>query len=67
MATPISVTQVLCFSPSGDILSVSDRWGTWLARFDMFTHASGSTDDRQKRMLLLHSASEELQDIFVTS
>ena len=66
MATSISVTQIPCFSPSGDISSVSNRWGIWLARFDIFTHASGCTDDRKKRMLLLRTAGEEMQDIFAT-
>ena len=66
MATPISVTQIPCFSPSGDISSILNRWGTWLARFDIFAHATGCTDDRQKRMLLLHTAGEEVQDSFAT-
>ena len=64
MATPTSVTQILCFSPSKDILSVSNCWVTWLTRFDIFAHASGCTDDRH--ILLLHTASEEVQDISAT-
>ena len=66
MVTPLSVTQIPCFSPFGDILSVSNRWGTWLERFDIFAHASGCTDDRQKHELLLHTASKEVQDTFAT-
>ena len=66
MATPLCVTRIPCFSPSGDISSVSNRWGTWLERFDIFAHASGCTDDRQKRMLLLHTAGEGVQDICAT-
>ena len=46
------------------ILSVSNCWVTWLTRFDIFAHASGCTDDRH--MLLLHTASEEVQDISAT-
>ena len=66
MATPISITQILCFSPSTDIQIVLNRWGTWLARLDIFAHAPGCTDDRQKRMFLLHAAGDEVQAIFVT-
>ena len=65
MVTPLSVTQIPCFSPFGDILSVSNRWGTWLEKFDIFAQASGCTDVRQKQMLLLHTAGE-VQDIFAT-
>ena len=67
MATP--VTQILRFSPSGDISSNSNRRVTCLARCDIFAHASGSTDDRQKRMLLLllHTAGGEVGDICATS
>ena len=62
MATPKSVTQIPCFSPSGEISSVSNRWGTWLGRYDIFAHASDCTDDRHKCMLLPHTADEEVQD-----
>lgn len=66
MAKAISITQPSSFSPSGDITSVSDRWNTWLRKFEMYATASGISDDAQKRALLLHCAGDEVQDIFGT-
>ena len=68
MATPISVTQIPCFSPSVDISSVSNSWGYLAYEVGHFRscYRLHSTDDRQKRMLLLHTAGEEVQGIFPT-
>ena len=58
MSHLLFVTQIPYISPSGDIASVSNRLGSWLARFDI---ATGWTDDAPKR-----TAGEEVQDIFAT-
>jgi len=67
MATPIFVMQVLSFTLSREHSESFKLLGyLCLVRLDTFSHATGCTDDQQKCMLLLHTASEEVHDIFVT-
>jgi hypothetical protein len=66
MSNPLSIAPPTAFSPHGDISSVSDRWSSWLRRFETYTVASGVKDDKQKRALLLHCAGEEVQTVFET-
>ena len=62
----ISVQNVSLFDPNGDVASVFQRWERWLRSFELYADASGCTDGKQKRQLLLHSAGIETQDIFFT-
>lgn len=66
MAVQISVTSVPPFDPHGDPNTVSQRWDRWVKSFKLFADASGCTDDRQMRQLLLHCAGSDVQDVFFT-
>ena len=54
------------FDPSGDHTSVSQRWNAWKSSFEFYLGASGLTDKKQKRCLLLHCAGKQVQEIFST-
>ena len=49
-----------------DRSSLSQRWQKWLSSFELFVLASGISDDKQQRALLLHCGGGEIQDIFST-
>ena len=66
MAVAIPVTPVATFDPHGEPSSVYQRWEKWLRTFKTYSIATGCTQDVQKRMLLLHCAGPEVQDIFDT-
>jgi hypothetical protein len=66
MAVPLNVTQVSTFDPHGDPSTVKRRWERWLRGFEIMANAAGCTHDAQRRDLLLHSAGEDVQDIFET-
>jgi hypothetical protein len=66
MSIPLNVSQVNPFDPHGDPTTVKRRWEKWLRGFGTMANAAGCKDDKQKRDLLLHSAGEEVQDIFYT-
>ena len=50
----------------GDSSSVGQRWLRWKKAFQSYITASGVSDDKEQRALLLHSAGPEVQDIFET-
>ena len=53
------------FSPDADIgASLASRWKTWLTEFEMFLTASGITDTKRKRALLLYQAGATVREIF---
>ena len=66
MSVLISVAPVAAFDPHGDPNSVSQRWKKWIRGFKMYADASGCSDKKQRRQLLLHSSGPEVQDIFDT-
>ena len=44
--------------------SLATRWDKWLSDFEMFIVASGITDPKRKRALLLYQAGTRLREIF---
>lgn len=54
------------FDPNGDVNNVGFRWKKWLRGFEMYTVGNGMSRADQKKALLLHSAGNEVQDIYFT-
>ena len=66
MAVALQVTAVPPFDVHGDANSLCQRWEKWIKRFELYMGASGVTEGKQKRQLLLHCAGPDVQDIFYT-
>ena len=47
-----------------DETSIGQRWEKWKKSLEYYLTASGLTDDKQKRGLLLHLGGEEVQDVW---
>ena len=62
----INVTPITVFDPHGDQSTVFQKWQRWIRSFTLYADASGITDAKQKRQLLLHCAGQQTQDIFFT-
>ena len=54
------------FDPHGDPSSLSQWWIILTKHFQTYIVAMNSTNDKQKRALLLYQAGEETQEIFET-
>ena len=67
MAKALSVPPPSSFTIAGESVSaLSQKWTTWLSRFNIYAAAAGISDDSQKRSLLLHIAGPEVQKVFDT-
>ena len=67
MAKALSVPPPSSFTIAGESVSaLSQKWTTWLSRFNIYAAAAGISDDSQKRSLLLHIAGPEVQEVFDT-
>ena len=65
MAHSLSLQPLPAFNPDAEVgASLATRWKTWVADFDMFLLASGITDPRRKRALLLYQAGPRIREIF---
>ena len=52
---PVSIQPVCEFNPDAEVGgSLATRWNTWIDDFEMFLTASGITDKKQMRALLLY-------------
>ena len=67
------LSSIKPFDPHGDPSNVGRRWRRWLKSFCLYADSKGliiqadSADDKvQRRALLLHSAGEDVQEIFQT-
>ena len=61
----VRIQPVPQFNPDTEIgASLATRWSTWLDDFEMFLLASGVTDKKQKRALLLYQAGSRVREIF---
>ena len=49
-----------------DISGLATKWLSWKASFESYVIASGVTNDRQKRALLLHMGGGQIQKLFQT-
>ena len=65
MANSLPIQPMPEFSPDADIgASLASRWKTWLTEFEMFQTASGITDAKRQRALLLYQAGARVREIF---
>ena len=61
----VSIKPVPEFDPDVEIgASLATRWNTWIQDFEMFLTASGITDKKQMRALLLYQAGTRVREIF---
>ena len=61
----ISLQPVPPFAVDAEIgLSLASRWKLWLRDFDTFLLASGITDKKRQRALLLYQAGPQVREIF---
>ena len=54
------------FDPNGDVGGVGIRLEKWLRGFRLYSQWKGVNDPRQMKALPLHSAGNEVQDIYYT-
>ena len=65
MAQSVPVQPMPEFNPDAEVgASVATRWTTWLSDFEMFLLASGITDTKRQRALLLYTAGPRVREIF---
>ena len=65
MAKVLDLSAVPTFSVS-DHRTLAQRWEKWTKSLDYYLCASGVTDQKQKRAVLLHLAGPDVQEIFET-
>ena len=65
MAKVLDLPKISAFS-LGETSTISQRWSKWVKAFEYYIAASGITDKKQQRAVLLHLAGPEVQDIFET-
>ena len=64
-AIPVAIQPMPEFKPEAHIgASLATRWDKWLSDFEMFIVASGITDPKRKRALLLYQAGTRVREIF---
>ena len=76
MATSVKLDDlfgVKPFDPNGDPATIGRRWQRWMKSFSLYADSrgliieAGKADNKaQRRALLLHSAGEDVQEIFDT-
>ncbi|CAB3998539.1 Transposon Tf2-9 poly [Paramuricea clavata] len=65
MAHSVPIRPMPEFNPDAELgASVATRWKNWVADFDMFLLASGVTDPKRQRALLLYQAGARVREIF---
>lgn len=66
MASKIDLDPLLQFDPLSEPSFLSQRWKSWMKRFQTYVAALDIKEDKQKRALLLYQAGEATQEIFET-
>ena len=66
MAGKLNLAPLLPFDPLSEPSSLSQRWKSWIKRFETYIVTMEITDNKQKRALLLYQAGEATQEIFDT-
>lgn len=65
MAQSVTIQPMPEFRPDAKVgASLATRWNNWQADFEMFIIASGITDAKRKRALLLYQAGPRVREIF---
>ena len=65
MAKVLDLPAIPPFSVS-ETSSLAQCWGKWTKSLDYYIRASGISDQKQKRAILLHLAGPDVQEIFET-
>ena len=61
----VSIQPLPEFNPDSEVReSLGARWNIWMEDFEMFILASGITDPKRKRALLLYQAGQRVREIF---
>lgn len=61
----VTINPMPEFSPDAKLgTSLNTRWNNWQSDFEMFLTASGITDPKRKRALLLYQAGPRVREIF---
>ena len=61
----VTINPMPEFSPDAQIgTSLATRWSNWQSDFEMYLTASGVTDPKRKRGLLLYQAGQRVREIF---
>ena len=61
----VSIQPLSEFSPDAEVgASLATKWKLWMEDFEMFILASGITDPKRKRALLLYQAGQRVREIF---
>ena len=61
----VSIQPLPEFNPDSTVgESLGARWNIWMEDFEMFIPASGITDPKRKRALLLYQAGQRVREIF---
>ena len=61
----VSIQPLPEFNPDSEVgESLGARWNIWMEDFEMFILASGITDPKKKRALLLYQAGQGVREIF---
>jgi hypothetical protein len=66
ISTPsVSIQLLPDFNLDSEVgASLATRWTNWLDGFEMFILASGITDKKRKRALLLYQAGQRVREMF---
>ena len=65
MAKVLDLPAIRPFSVT-ETSSLAQRWDKWTKSLEFYIRASGISDQKQKRAILLHLAGAEVQEIFET-
>ena len=64
MEQSVPVQPMPEFNPDAEVgASVTTRWTTWLSDLEMFLLASGITDTKRQRALLLYTAGPRVREV----
>lgn len=65
MTQSVSIQPMPAFNPDTEVgASLGVRWNNWTDDFEMYILASGITDPKRKRALLLYQAGQRVREIF---
>ena len=64
-AISVAIQPMPEFKPEAHVgASLATRWDKWLSDFEMYILASGITDPKRQRALLLYQAGSRVREIF---
>jgi len=66
MAGKLDLAPLLTFGPLSEPSSLSQRWKSWIKRFETYIIAMKIANNKQKHALFLNQAGEATQEIFNT-